>query len=230
MIWIFLEIIKQQISLKAQTTLNTQNTTMTRIGQKIGRKATTCSFCGIQGHNKRTCAAAEISLCLISNEPNEPIIKRKYNCSNCGGNGHNSRGCGLVYDRTLESGTMPGFSWTWWSGGPEEKKIKAGRHCKACGESGHNVRTCPVMQGMLGMCQPCQPCQPTPPPAPRKAKIPQAPNRGVQVTQIVDFNVYDEPWVWAPVRPVNRRLTLGTLDTPKFAGPTFEVESPLVLP
>ena len=205
-----------------------------KIGQKIGRKATTCSFCGIQGHNKRTCAAAEVSLCLISNEPNEPIIKRKYNCSNCGGIGHNSRSCGLVYERTLESGSMPGFNWTWWNQEKEEKveKVKKVRKCKGCGESGHNVRTCPVMQGMLGMCQPCQPRMSTPPMAPRKAKIPQAPNRGVQVTQIVDFNVYDEPWVWAPVRRVNRRLTLGTMDTPKFAGPSFEVESssPLVLP
>jgi hypothetical protein len=59
-------------------------------------------------------------------------------------------------------------------------------------------------------------------------------NRGVQVTQVVDLNVYDEPWVWAPVQPVNRRLTLGTMEnSDRFTNaPTFETEcgSPLVLP
>jgi hypothetical protein len=141
-----------------------------------------------------------------------------------------------VYDRSLESGTLPGFNWTWWNKVEKVKKVKKVRKvrkCKACGDSGHNIRTCKHIQ--------CLPCSTPniggdiPQQAPlRKARNPMPVNRGVQVTQVVDYNVYDEPWVWAPVKPVNRRLTLGTMErSARFTNaPTFETEcdSPLVLP
>jgi hypothetical protein len=182
---------------------------------------TICSFCNVPGHNKRTCAFFEMSACLIGEQycvpvpSSPPVAKRKYTCSHCNGVGHNSRSCGLKGPSMLETGTMPGFTWDWWSKSstPEVnkiKKVKKTNRCASCGDMGHNARTCTLKHMSIS------PAPTTPRNIPRKARIPDTPNRGVQVTQVVDFDIYDEPWVWAPVRPVNRRLTLSS--------------SPLVLP
>jgi len=178
---------------------------------------TVCSFCNTDGHNKRTCYLSESALCLVDKQAqvDQPIkIKRKYTCSLCNGVGHNTRACGLKYDRSLESGTMPGFTWGWWSApAPSTLKIKKTRRCACCGDTGHNIRTCPDT-GSIGTSIPRS--------IPRevqvhtrKPRIPGVVNRGVQVTQVVDLDIFDEPWVWAPIKPgrhVNRRLTLSTMD------------------
>ena len=171
---------------------------------------TICSFCNMAGHNKRTCSFHEMSTCLIDEAcgvPDHTVSKRKYACSHCNAVGHNSRSCGLRGDPMLETGTMPGFTWEWWSKSstPEIKKIKKTRRCACCGDTGHNVRTC----GLKHMSISPFPLA-TPVIVPRKARIPGTPNRGVQVTQVIDYDIYDEPWVWAPIRPVNRRLTLSS--------------------
>jgi len=184
---------------------------------------TVCSFCNATGHNKRTCFLHEMSTCLIDDTYCPPVTepKRKYSCSHCNGVGHNSRTCGLKGPSMLETGTMPGFTWDWWSKSstPEIKKVKKNNRCACCGDTGHNSRTCSLKHMSIST-TPATPVTPVTPVMPRniprKARIPDTPNRGVQVTQVIDFDVYDEPWVWAPVRPVKRRLTLSS--------------SPLVLP
>jgi hypothetical protein len=169
-------------------------------------KMTNCSFCKVAGHNKRTCSLLPL---VCETAPDAVKVKRKYTCSHCNVVGHNSRSCGLKSAPMLETGTMPGFTWDWWSKSPEPveiKKIKKTRRCACCGDTGHNTRTCslhrmsvspslPVIGSLIGS---------------RKARTPDTPNRGVQVTQVVDFDIYDEPWVWAPIRPVNRALTLSS--------------------
>jgi hypothetical protein len=168
---------------------------------------TICSFCNMAGHNKRTCFLLEMTTCLIDDTCCAPASKRKYTCSHCNGVGHNSRSCGLKSGTMLETGTMSGFTWDWWSKSPrsQTEKIKKKRHCTLCGDTGHNVRTCSLKHTPINTLPPD-----TPMIIPRKARIPDTPNRGVQVTQCIDFDIYDEPWVWAPVRPVNRRLTLSS--------------------
>jgi hypothetical protein len=156
---------------------------------------TNCSLCKTAGHNKQTC-----SLRRLITVPSAVKVKRKYTCSHCNVVGHNSRSCGLKSGSMLETGTMPGFTWEWWSKSPAPEKIKKTRRCACCGDTGHNVRTCTLatptpIHHVIGS---------------RKARIPDTPNRGVQVTQVIDLDIYDEPWVWAPIRPVNRRLTLSS--------------------
>jgi hypothetical protein len=205
----------------------------------------------------------------------EQPIHKKYTCSNCATEGHNSRGCPLAYDRTLNSGTMDGFTWNWWNKSDKKvkkvKKARKGRHCSSCGESGHNTRTCggeqaynaretvsqemvlgtidvsdneATLSGKVVLMEEYFDAAPRPRPISknsdlnekraqfsnlpskipkrRKATIPHETNRSVQVTQTIDLDVYDEPWVWAPIRPINRRLTLGT--------DKIRAQSPIILP
>jgi hypothetical protein len=166
---------------------------------------TNCSFCKTAGHNKRTCTLLPL---VGKTAPGAVKVKRKYTCSHCNVVGHNSRSCGLKSGSMLETGTMPGFTWDWWSKSksPAPEKIKKTRRCACCGDTGHNVRTCGLKR--MSISPPATPA--TPMIGSRKARIPNTPNRGVQVTQVVDLDIYDEPWVWAPIRPVNRRLTLSS--------------------
>ena len=180
-------------------------------------KMTNCSFCKTSGHNKRTCSL----LPLVCTTPAEVKVKRKYTCSHCNVVGHNSRSCGLKVGSMLETGTMPGFTWNWWSKSksPAPEKIKKKNRCACCGDTGHNTRTCSLERMSISPLIPA-PAPPAPLATPvissRKARTPDTPNRGVQVTQMIDFDIYDEPWVWAPIRPVHRALTLSS--------------SPIVLP
>lgn len=191
--------------------LLTRQTTSTLVS--ISQAMTNCSNCNTTGHNKRTCSLVTD----ITGVVNEKTVKRTYTCSHCNGVGHNARTCGLKYDRSLESGTLPGFTWDWWTAVPSPKKTKKAkqiRQCACCGEIGHNVRTCTLLQPLHSHRTPIQ--QIGAKFDERKPRMPDTPNRGVQVTQIIDFDIYDEPWVWAPIRPINRPLTLSS--------------SPIVLP
>jgi hypothetical protein len=162
---------------------------------------TNCSFCKTSGHNKRTCSLLPL---VCTTTPAEVKVKRKYTCSHCNVVGHNSRSCGLKTGSMLETGTMPGFTWDWWSKSksPAPEKIKKTHRCAGCGDTGHNIRTCGLKHMSISPFIPVI--------SSRKARTPDTPNRGVQVTQVIDLDIYDEPWVWAPIRPVNRRLTLSS--------------------
>ena len=74
----------------------------------------TCSLCGTQGHNMRTCPLRKVEAC-----------KNTRNCSLCGALGHNKRTCPLTWvERSVTKNSH--------------------RKCNFCGESGHNKRTCPM--------------------------------------------------------------------------------------
>jgi hypothetical protein len=90
--------------------------------------STQCSFCKAAGHNKRSCALAEISSCLLPAQT-APVKSSGYCCSTCGEGGHNSQKCPQN----------------------DSPKVRAVSHCKACGETGHNIRTCTLDL----VCLPC---------------------------------------------------------------------------
>jgi hypothetical protein len=98
------------------------------------------------------------------------------------------------------------------------------RKCGGCGEFGHNKRTCPLVKlGALSL----ETSEESPMDVDTGTlctkRVPRCPlntHKAVQVTQrvvpcpvapytpagppVVDMGVVDEPWVWAPIRPMNR--------------------------
>ena len=150
-----------------------------------------CSFCGSVGHNKATCVLREISMIFLQEESTRT-------CSYCACAGHDLRNC-------LANQQLICFN-------PDQEQIETPK-----------TTSIPSMQ--------TPPLQPTPKDlssikrsitfsTPLKSSdnfittrrrapksLPQT-NRARQVTQVIDYNVYDEPWVWAPPRPIHRKSVI----------------------
>ena len=96
------------------------------------------------------------------------------------------------------------------------------RKCGGCGEFGHNRRTCPLVKlGALSLEESSSMDVDTGIPCTKRVpRCPMKTHKAVQVTQsvvtgpvaqhipvgshVVDMDIVDEPWVWAPIRPMNR--------------------------
>ena len=121
-------------------------------------------------------------------------------CSMCGSTTHNIRTCAAFeLLQCLLPQDLP----------PVEVEEKRKLVCSNCGQCGHNKRTCsmvpvavPVAVPVPVVCVPCVHVPQVDEVVKRKPRSPQCTNRAVQVTQVIDFEIFDEPWVWAPVRPV----------------------------
>jgi len=147
-----------------------------------------CSFCGQVGHNKATCGFREISMISLHEDSTRA-------CSYCACSGHDLRNC-LAHQQLI-------------SFNPENEQIK--------------TPTTPYTPPIHFFLSPFQSSPKDLSSVKRKItfsnplitsdtstsrrrapkSLPQT-NRARQVTQVIDYNVYDEPWVWAPPRPIHR--------------------------
>ncbi|XP_057324717.1 zinc finger protein 418-like [Microplitis mediator] len=91
----------------------------------------TCSVCGRDGHNKRTCQLKSSSAAESSANLTTPS-KRTYKCGVCGDEGHNKTTCPQNSSKSTPASTST-----------SSEIPKRTYTCGNCGKSGHNRTTCP---------------------------------------------------------------------------------------
>ena len=142
-----------------------------------------CSYCNSDdGHNKATC---EVRWQLFGFLVNSPVasIKPTRECNYCGCAGHDKRNCFLFMVATNAF---------------EEESPKtpvAPRMSPKTPVAPRMDDYYPVTRRLFYETPVAQTT------ARRTAIRPIETHRSVQVTQVIDMDIYDEPWVWAPVRP-----------------------------
>ena len=183
-----------------------------------------CTQCNGVGHNSRTCGLNQQPMVETGtmpgftwnwwenkpqSEPTCPVIKNTRHCTHCGDIGHNVRTC--KFRGMSISPLKPSEADTAQKPSLEEIASNIRQYLSFQSSTPPTAAkvTKPVTESTIKYIR-------VTPSLRRKARIPETPNRGVQVTQVVDYNIYDEPWVWAPIRPVKRHLKLSS--------------SPIVLP
>lgn len=145
-----------------------------------------CSFCGNIGHNKATCGFREISMISLHEESTRA-------CSYCACSGHDLRNC-LAHQQLI-------------SFNPENELIKT--PISASTPPTHTTPFQPTPKDLssvkrnITFTTPLKPSDTFTSRRRAPKSLPQT-NRARQVTQVIDYNVYDEPWVWAPPRPIHR--------------------------
>jgi hypothetical protein len=131
-----------------------------------------CSYCNSDdGHNKATC---EVRWQLFGFLMDDPVASKPIReCNYCACAGHDKRNCFLFLIATnMFDEESP-------------KTPTAPRVDDYCSVTRRLFCETPVAQTT----------------ARRTAMHPIETHRSVQVTQVIDMDIYDEPWVWAPVRP-----------------------------
>lgn len=167
---------KLYTALKNTSTLHVSTAKMVR----------NCSFCGQVGHNKATCGFREISMICLDEESTR-------RCSYCACSGHDMRNC-LAHQQLI-----------WFN--PENEQIKTPQTPSI--PPTHTTPFQPTPKDISSIKRRITFSTPLkmsdiPTTRRRAPKILPLTNRARQVTQVIDYNVYDEPWVWAPPRPIHR--------------------------
>lgn len=148
----------------------------------------TCSFCGQIGHNKATCEIREISMIFLQEETTRL-------CSYCNITGHDLRNC-LAHQHLIcfhpenEVIETPKSS----SPPPPAESIKFHPTPKDLSAVKRNITFHTPLK-----------TSDTTKTSHRAPRAPIQTNSARQVTQVIDFDIYDEPWVWAPPRPSNSK-------------------------
>ena len=142
-----------------------------------------CSFCGHQGHNKATCDFREISMICLDKESAST-------CSYCAGAGHDLRNC-LAHQQLI-------------CFNPENEQIKTPPTQSI--PPTHTIPFQPTPKDLssvkrkITFSTPLKTSDTSTSRRRAPKSLPQT-NRARQVTQVINYDVYDEPWVWAPPRP-----------------------------
>ena len=161
-----------------------------------------CSYCACPGHNRATCEVRHLACILLVDD--EPVSR---NCSYCGCSGHDKRNC-LAYNQLTQ------FL-------PEQEVVTTPLGClrpPAPPTGGHgpipvdlasirreiNFNTALKMSDRLNH---------THKQVTRVPKQIASTNIARRFTQIIDFDVYDEPWVWAPIPRDTTSVTRFTANT-----------------
>jgi len=149
-----------------------------------------CSFCGSMGHNKATCGFRLFSMSFMCEVPHPEVISPKIrSCSYCSCAGHDLRNC-------LAHKQLTTFF-------PAEEISPVISH-KLMPESPANVEEDFLLsQAAVKVARVGGPVQKS-----RVARAPLDAKRARQVIQTIDFDDYDEPWIWAhpnQCRPILNR-------------------------
>ena len=154
---------------------------MARTQQIRQSKPRICSYCECTGHNKATCVFRIFACSILpeSTAPDSPQSTRI--CSYCGCGGHDLRNC-LAYQQLthihpeIEEITTP-------EGIPKPPQaIPVNTPREPLDLSGISKRL--IFN--------------TPSPPRRAPRVPQEPNIALKSVQMIDPDIYDEPWVWCP--------------------------------
>lgn len=147
-----------------------------------------CSYCGGIGHNKATCEVRSLTCIFIASDETE----KSRACSYCGSHGHDLRNClahKQLYQFILENETVS----------TPALNISVPRrppHSKT--PTHHDIDS---VKRTIQFNTPLKLSDCDKPRSIRRS-LPQT-NRARQVTQVIDYNIYDEPWVWAPPKPIH---------------------------
>jgi hypothetical protein len=155
-----------------------------------------CSFCGSIGHNKATCGFRLFSMSVIceGEDPLSEVVSPKIRtCSYCSCAGHDLRNC-LAHKQL----TTTFF--------PTEGTTPVSSH-KLIPESPANAEEDFLLsRAAVTVARVGGPVQKS-----RVARAPLDAKRARQVIQTIDFDDYDEPWIWAhpnQCRPILNRPIL----------------------
>jgi len=142
-----------------------------------------CSYCACSGHNKATCEVRNITCILIP--PQKTTVR---NCSYCGCAGHDRRNC-LAHQQLMnffpeqETVLTPAGKDT----PPPQAPSTLTRNIDLSSIKRSITFSTPLKLSDAGLKR-SRVARPLPPT-----------NRACQVTQVIDYDIYDEPWVWAPI-------------------------------
>lgn len=151
-----------------------------------------CSYCACSGHNKATCEVRLMACILIP--PQETTFR---SCSYCGCTGHDRRNC-LAHQQLMNF--FPEQENVFTPAGKDTPPPRAPSTLgtAAAAPSGRNIDlssikrsitfSTPLKLSDAGLKRPSRVARPLPPT-----------HRARQVTQVIDYDIYDEPWVWAPI-------------------------------
>jgi len=145
-----------------------------------------CSYCGVIGHNKATCEVRSLTCILIT--PDETEKSRA--CSYCGSHGHDLRNC-LAHIQLsqfiLENETVST---------PTQNILVPQPLAHSKTPTYHDI------DSVKRTIQFNTPLKLSDNHRSIRRSLPPT-NRARQVTQVIDYNIYDEPWVWAPPKPIH---------------------------
>lgn len=143
-----------------------------------------CSYCACSGHNKATCEVRLMACILIP--PQETTVR---SCSYCGCTGHDRRNC-LAHQQLMDF--LPEQEMVLTPAGkdtpPPQAPSTLTRNIDLSSIKRSITFSTPLKLSDAGLKRPSRVARPLPPT-----------NRACQVTQVIDYDVYDEPWVWAPI-------------------------------
>ena len=144
-----------------------------------------CSYCACSGHNKATCEVRQITCIMLPQE--EKQIHRS--CSYCGCHGHDLRNC-------LAHQLLGDYF-------PEQEEIKTPVGVETppmrIPSTVGPVLSLTSIKRKLTFSTPLKLSDMPPPPPSRASRSLPPTNMARQITQIIDYDIYDEPWVWAPI-------------------------------